>query len=206
MSSSGVAMAPSLRVTNALGRSPPVRVRDPDDCAFEHGRMGADRLLDFDAGDVRAAGDDDVLATVAQFDVAVGTHDVVPAHDHLAHRDSVPGDIVHLLADDTDEIGGGVGLSLTSQIPGPLLHRKLAPPLRLGTHSDRAVGLGQAVHVHDAEVQLAQRIQVRAAIGVLHPLGPARGPGGVVDRDRLFFCSSQLTGIAGEAAARNSSY
>src|SRR5436853_103363 len=111
-----------------------VRVWDPDDRAFEHGGMGADRLLDFDAGDVLAAGDDDVLAAVAQFDVAVGmphgkvtgmepaagerlgrgrlvaevaAHDVVPAHDHLAHRGPVPGHVVHLLADDTDEIGGG---------------------------------------------------------------------------------------------------
>src|ERR1700747_2079288 len=35
-----------------LGPFPPVRVGDPDDCAFQHGWMGADRLLDFDAGDV----------------------------------------------------------------------------------------------------------------------------------------------------------
>src|SRR5205807_8867905 len=44
----------------------PVRVRDPDDRAFEHGRVGGDRLLDFDAGDVLATGDDDVLAAVAE--------------------------------------------------------------------------------------------------------------------------------------------
>ena len=40
----------------------------------------------------------------------------------------------------------------------------------------------QARHDH-----LVQRVQVRAAVGVLDPLGPARGPGGVVDRDRLLF-------------------
>ena len=41
--------------------------------------MGGDRLLDFDAGDVLAAGDDDVLAAVAQLDVAVGMpHGQVP--------------------------------------------------------------------------------------------------------------------------------
>ena len=32
---------------------------------------------------------------------------------------------------------------------------------------------------------LAERVQVGAAVGVLHPLGPAGGAGGVVDRDRL---------------------
>src|SRR5208282_418977 len=45
-----------------LGPFSPVRVRDPDNRAFEHGGVGAERLLDFDAGDVLAAGDDDVLA------------------------------------------------------------------------------------------------------------------------------------------------
>ena len=39
----------------------------------------------------------------------------------------------------------------------------------------------QAGHDH-----LAHRVQVRAAVGVLHPLGLPRGPRGVVDRDRLF--------------------
>ena len=41
--------------------------------------------------------------------------------------------------------------------------------------------VAQAGHDH-----LVQRVQVRAAVGVLHPLGPPGGPGGVVDRDRLF--------------------
>ena len=72
MISSGEAAAPAFSVTKAFGRPPPVRVRDPDDCAFEHGWVGGDRLLDFDAGDVLAAGDDDVFAAVAQLDVAVG--------------------------------------------------------------------------------------------------------------------------------------
>ena len=53
----------------------PVRVRDSDDRAFEYGRVGGDRLLDLDAGDVLAAGDDDVLAAVAELDVAVGMPD-----------------------------------------------------------------------------------------------------------------------------------
>src|ERR1700748_2903665 len=53
----------------------PVRVRDPDDRAFQYGRVGGERLLDLDAGDVLAAGDDDVLAAVAQLDVAGGMPD-----------------------------------------------------------------------------------------------------------------------------------
>src|SRR5215472_9555605 len=44
----------------------PVRVRNPDHRAFEHGGVGNYGLLDLDAGDVLAAGNDDVLAAVAQ--------------------------------------------------------------------------------------------------------------------------------------------
>ena len=40
--------------------------------SIEHGGVGADRLLHLDAGDVLSAGDDDVLAAIAQLDVAVG--------------------------------------------------------------------------------------------------------------------------------------
>jgi hypothetical protein len=72
MISSGVAAAVSCSVTNAFGRSPQCRVRDPDDRAFEYGGMGSDSLLDFDAGDILPAGDDDVLAAVKQFDGPVG--------------------------------------------------------------------------------------------------------------------------------------
>src|SRR5215467_3114156 len=91
----------------------PARVGHSDDGAFEHGGVGGDRLLDLDARDVLAAGDDDVLAPVTQLDVAVGmphgevagvepapgeclargglvvvvaAHDVVPPHYYLAHR------------------------------------------------------------------------------------------------------------------------
>jgi hypothetical protein len=37
--------------------------------------VGDKRLLDFDARDVLAAGDDDVLAAVAELDIAVGVPD-----------------------------------------------------------------------------------------------------------------------------------
>ena len=68
-----------------LGPLPPVRVRDPDDRALEHRRVGGDRLLDLDAGDVLSAGDDDVLAAVAQLDVAVGMpHGQVPGMEPAA--------------------------------------------------------------------------------------------------------------------------
>jgi hypothetical protein len=93
--------------------------------------------------------------------VKVAAHDVVPAHGHLAHRGPVTRDVVHLIVDDTDEIGGDVSLALASQEFRALLYREFGPALRLGAHGDRAVGLGQAVHVHDVEVQLAHPAQQR---------------------------------------------
>src|SRR5215471_17580672 len=57
----------------------PARVGRPDHGAFEHRGVGGDRLLDLDAGDVLAAGDDDVLSPVAKLDVPVGMpHGQVP--------------------------------------------------------------------------------------------------------------------------------
>ena len=109
-----------------LGPFPPVGVRDPDDGAFEHGGVGGDGLLDLDAGDVLAAGDDDVFAAVAQLDVAIGmphgqvpgvepppgerlgggglifvvaAHDIVSAHDHLPHALAVPLDVLHVVVE-----------------------------------------------------------------------------------------------------------
>ncbi len=58
-----------------FGTLAPALVGNPDHRAFEHGRVGADGLLDLDRRDVLAAGDDDVLGAVAQFDVAVGVPD-----------------------------------------------------------------------------------------------------------------------------------
>ena len=90
----------------------PALVGDRHDGALEHRGVRADRLLDLDRGDVLAAGDDHVLAAVAQLDGAVGVphrevagvepaaperrlgglrvvevarHDVVAAHHDLAH-------------------------------------------------------------------------------------------------------------------------
>src|SRR5262249_28310507 len=99
--------------------------------AFEHSRMSADRLLDLDARDVLAAGDNDVLVPVAELDVAVrvpygeitgvepaaakrllgrclvrkvAAHHVVAAHYHLAHPGVVARDVIHVLVDDADKI------------------------------------------------------------------------------------------------------
>jgi hypothetical protein len=73
MISCALTLASSLSVTNAFGRSPQCGW-DRDDGALEHGRVGDDRLLDLDRGDV-LAGDDDVLAAVAELDVAVRVPD-----------------------------------------------------------------------------------------------------------------------------------
>ena len=91
----------------------------------------------------------------------VAAHHVVAAHDHLAHRLGVPGDVVHVLVDDPDQIGRGVGLALAREQLGPLLDRQLLPSLLSWTDRDRAVGLGQAVDVHDPEVELGHASQQR---------------------------------------------
>jgi hypothetical protein len=110
-----------------------------DHGAFQHRRMGDDRLLDLDAGDVLAAGVDDVLPAVAQLDVTVrmpdgevagvepaavedlargrlvlevAAHHVVAPHDDLAHRPAVLRNVVHLVVDNADEIGRDVRLAL----------------------------------------------------------------------------------------------
>ena len=45
----------------------------------------------------------------------VAAHDVVPAHDDLAHRGPVLRDVGHLGVDHPDQVGGGVGLTLTRE-------------------------------------------------------------------------------------------
>src|SRR5262249_46612961 len=156
-------------------------VGDRDDRAFEDGGVRGDSLLDLDAGYVLAAGDDDVFAAIAQFDIAVGmphgkipgmepaagerlaggglvvviaAHDVVAAHDHLAHRLPILGDVVHLRVGHTHEVGRDISLPLAGEVSGALFGRELAPGLLLWADGDRAVGFGQAVDVHDPEVQL----------------------------------------------------
>jgi len=115
-----------MAIDERLGPLTPVLVRDADHRAFQHRGVGRDGLLDLDAGDVLAAGDDDVLAPVAQLDVPVrvphgqvtgvgpaagerlvrgglvglvAAHHVVAAHDHFPHGLAVPEDVVHLLVD-----------------------------------------------------------------------------------------------------------
>jgi hypothetical protein len=64
--------------TSAAATQAAMLVRNPDHCALEHGRVCAGGLLDLDAGDVLAAGNDDVFASVAQLDV-VGVPNIEPA-------------------------------------------------------------------------------------------------------------------------------
>ena len=73
----------------------------------------------------------------------------------------IPGDVVHVGVDDPNQVGRGVGLALAREQLGPLLDRQLLPSLPSWTHSDRPVGLGQAVDVHDPEVELGHSSQQR---------------------------------------------
>ena len=58
----------------ARALAPPL-IRHSDDCGFGHQGVRTDGVLNFDGRDVLAAGDDDVLRAILQFDVAVGVHD-----------------------------------------------------------------------------------------------------------------------------------
>src|SRR5712691_1829824 len=166
----------------------PFLVGDGDDRALHHGGMAGHTLLDLDRRDVLAARDDDVLLAVAQLDVAVGVpdadvarvepaaaerlggrlgllevaeHDVVAPHDDLAQRLAVARDVVHVAVHDAHEVEVRVALALAGGQPRLLLGRQGVPlgvPL---AHGVRAVGLGEAVDVYRAEVQLLQLAQQR---------------------------------------------
>jgi hypothetical protein len=109
----------------------PLLVGGRDDRDGGDRRVLADGLLDRDRRDVLAARDDDVLLAVAQLDVAVGMadaqvagvilaagerllgllgvlevagHDVVAAHQDLAHRLAVGLDLLAVVADDADRV------------------------------------------------------------------------------------------------------
>src|SRR5579862_1433836 len=172
---------PRLQSYEGLGSLAPVIVRNPHDRTLEDRRVRRDRLLHLDAGDVLAAGDDDVLAAVAQLDVAVrvpdrqvarvkpapaersvggrlvgevAAHHVVAPHQHLAHRLAILGDIAHLLIDNPNQVGSRIPLALPGEELGSLCDGQLMPRLLSRADRDRTVGLGQAVDVDDPEVQL----------------------------------------------------
>jgi len=89
-------------------------------------------------------------------------------------------------------VGHALGVD---QLPGELgVHRAHGHMTRRGDGPREAPAVAvehrQRPQVHRIGAQpgvdhFAQRVQVGAAVGVLHPLWPARGAGGVVDRDRL---------------------
>jgi hypothetical protein len=131
-----------------------------------------------DGGDVLSPGDDDVLAPVADLDVAVrvhhrqvagqeaaaagglprrllipvaAEHDVVAADRDLAGRLAVGRHVPAVAVQDAQRPGDDVGRSLPGARPGPLLRIK-AVPLRLPLiDRERAVGPGQAVQVGHGE-------------------------------------------------------
>src|SRR5690606_26914836 len=81
---------PRLQHHHGLHRLAPLVVRHTDDRTFQHRRMPRDRLLDLDAEDVLAAGDDHVLRAVDDVDVAlvVPRGDVAGPHPPAAGRDA----------------------------------------------------------------------------------------------------------------------
>src|SRR5574340_571031 len=69
----------------------PLLARRCDDRGLEHGRMADQRRLDLDGGDVLTAGDDDILAAIADLDVAVRMHHADIAGSEPAVRDRTCG-------------------------------------------------------------------------------------------------------------------
>src|SRR5438270_5684669 len=65
---------PWLQGDERLRHLPPLVVGDRDDRTLQHRRMALDSLLDLDCRDVLAAGDDDVLLSVAQLDETIGVY------------------------------------------------------------------------------------------------------------------------------------
>ena len=136
-----------------------------------------DDLLHLLAGNILAAGDDDVLRAVLQLDVAVGVphrqvagvepaaskrstgglsvavvsgHDHVPAHHDLAHGLAIAGDILHFLVDHAQAVTrNAIRHALASLDQCPLLGIEIAPAGLIGTDCVGAVRLGQAVQVLD---------------------------------------------------------
>src|SRR3712207_1737622 len=119
----------------------PLLIGDGDDCGLHHRRVADYCLLHFDGRDVLAAGDDYVLAPVADLDVPVRVPHghvprVVPAtlerffgsllvlevalgyhvavHHDLAHRLAVLLYVVHVLVHYAYQVGGDVALALAS--------------------------------------------------------------------------------------------
>jgi hypothetical protein len=172
---SGRGVRAVLERDERLGALAPALVGYRDNRALEHGGMAADDLLDLDRRDVLAAGDDDALAAVAQFDrvirvpdgeiagvepaaakrlrgrlgrgVVAGNH-VVAAHHHLAHHGAVARHVAHVLVEHADEVGGRIPLALAGEQPSALVRWELVPLVARRADGVRPVRLGQPVDVH----------------------------------------------------------
>ncbi len=70
--SSAEAAPRRLQRDERAGVSPHLAIGARNDCGFHHLRMAVENFLDFERGDVFAAGDDDVLGAVLHLDAAVG--------------------------------------------------------------------------------------------------------------------------------------
>src|SRR5271157_4370832 len=131
-----------LQADVGLGHFAPFLVGDGHDGDFSYGGMVGQRLLDFNGRDILAAGNDDVLHAVADFDVAVGVddgevagvepaalkcirggfgivviaqHDVIAAHEDFAHGQAVGGNVVHgAIGDAQIHAGDHIGHTLAS--------------------------------------------------------------------------------------------
>ena len=180
----------------------PLRVRRRHHRGDQHGRVAVQDFLDLDAGDVLAAGDDDVLAAVLDLHVAVRVHHgqvagVEPAAAEglgrglgvlqvaLHHDVAAEEDLAHRLAVGRHglqrlgvEHGDGflhrVRDTLACVQAGALADRQVRPLFLLRADRRRAVDLGQAVDVGDVEAD---------ALAAFDDRGRRRGPGDqAVDR------------------------
>src|ERR1019366_4615165 len=166
-----------LEADEGFRHFPPFLVGEGDDGDFGDGGVIGQRLLDFNGGDVLAAGDDDVLHAVAHFDVAIGVddgevagvepaalkgvrsgfgivviaeHDVVAAHEDFAHALAIGGDIVHVVVGDPEvHAGDQVGHALAGFELGALGRGQFVPGGLPGADGVRAVGFGEAVEVRE---------------------------------------------------------
>src|SRR6202040_2200994 len=76
------------------GHLSPALVRYPDDGAFHHRRMTVQHTFHLNGGDVLPAGDDDVLAPVADLNVAVRVLHRQVAGQEAAAAGDLPGGLV----------------------------------------------------------------------------------------------------------------
>ena len=167
--------------------------------------MTVEGILHLDGGDVLATGDDDVLAAVADFHVAIGVphgqiagmepaaieslgrgagvlqvalHHQIAAHHDLAEGLAVLGHRLQgVRVGHHQAVEQQLAHTLTGLQAGTLLGRRRIPLVLPGTDHAGAVGFGQAVDVGDAEIQRLH--------GLDHRRGRRRAGGHRLDRAGL---------------------